>query len=86
MNTIINFGDYLEDDVLGSAKHHAKRADLVLALGTTLQVSPANSLVEMGQKPIRLVICNRYNSFSYTCLFKFDEEHTIFATITVLVM
>lgn len=49
MNTIINFGDYLEEDVLGSAKHHAKRADLVLALGTTLQVSPANSLVEMGQ-------------------------------------
>lgn len=87
MNTIINFGDYLEEDVLGSAKHHAKRADLVLALGTTLQVSPANSLVEMGQKPTRLVICNRYNSFSYTCIcmFKF-EEHTIFATVVVLVM
>lgn len=85
MNTIINFGDYLEEDVLGSAKHHAKRADLVLALGTTLQVSPANSLVEMGQKPTRLVICNRYTSFSYICMFKF-EEHTIFATVVVLVM
>jgi NAD-dependent SIR2 family protein deacetylase len=60
MNTIINFGDYLEGDVLGSAIHHAERADLVIALGSTLQVSPANSLVEMGQKPTRLVICNRY--------------------------
>lgn len=81
MNTIINFGDYLEEDVLGSAKHHAKRADLVLALGTTLQVSPANSLVEMGQKPTRLVICNRYLNHFH----KF-EEHTIFATVVVLVM
>lgn len=85
MNTIINFGDYLEEDVLGSAKHHAKRADLVLALGTTLQVSPANSLVEMGQKPTRLVICNRYKSFPYICMFKFEEQ-TIFATVVVLVM
>lgn len=85
MNTIINFGDYLEEDVLGSAKRHAKRADLVLALGTTLQVSPANSLVEMGQKPTRLVICNRYKSFSYICMFKFEEQ-TIFATVVVLVM
>lgn len=83
MNTIINFGDYLEEDVLGSAKHHAKRADLVLAL--TLQVSPANSLVEMGQKPTRLVICNRYKSFSYICMFKFEEQ-TIFATVVDLVM
>lgn len=59
MNTIINFGDYLEADVLGNATNNAKRADLVLALGSTLQVSPANSLVEMGQKPTRLIICNR---------------------------
>ncbi|XP_048764192.1 NAD-dependent protein deacetylase Sirt6-like [Ostrea edulis] len=59
MNTIINFGDYLEEDVLGNAVHHAERADLVITLGSTLQVSPANSLVEMGEKPTRLVICNR---------------------------
>lgn len=63
MNTIINFGDYLEEDVLHGAEEHAERSDLVLALGTTLQVSPANDLVEMGQVPIRLVICNRYFFF-----------------------
>lgn len=66
MNTIINFGDYLEEDVLHGAEEHAERSDLVLALGTTLQVSPANDLVEMGQVPIRLVICNRYFFFFTT--------------------
>ena len=59
MNTIINFGDYLEEPVLSSAVNNAAQADLVLCLGSTLMVSPANSLVESGKKPIRLVICNR---------------------------
>lgn len=59
MNTIINFGDYLESQVLGSAEKNAQQADLVLCLGSTLRVSPANALVEMGIQPIRLVICNR---------------------------
>lgn len=63
MNTIINFGDYLESDVLDGAEKHAEQSDLVLALGTTLQVSPANDLVESGQDPTRLVICNRYLKF-----------------------
>lgn len=59
MNTIINFGDYLEGPVLDSAEKNAQNADLVLCLGSTLRVSPANALVEMGKQPIRLVICNR---------------------------
>ncbi|XP_013417902.1 NAD-dependent protein deacetylase Sirt6 [Lingula anatina] len=59
MNTIINFGDNLESHVLSKAVEHAEKNDLVLCLGTTLMVSPANSLVEMGKKPVRLVICNR---------------------------
>ncbi|XP_056019592.1 NAD-dependent protein deacetylase Sirt6-like isoform X3 [Ostrea edulis] len=63
MNTIINFGDYLEEDVLRNAIHHAGQADLVIALGSTLQVYPANCLVEMGKRPTRLVICN---SWAYT--------------------
>ncbi|XP_061182508.1 NAD-dependent protein deacylase sirtuin-6-like [Saccostrea echinata] len=69
MNTIINFGDYLEGDVLRGAEEHAERSDLVLALGTTLQVSPANDLVEMGEEPTRLVICNRQvTDYDDTCL------------------
>ena len=60
MNTIINFGDYLESQILDAAKENSKRADIFLCLGTTLMVSPANSLVQMGRTPNRLVICNRY--------------------------
>lgn len=60
MNTIINFGDFLEDPVLQRATENAKKADLFLCLGSTLTVTPANALVSMGQKPNRLVICNRY--------------------------
>jgi mono-ADP-ribosyltransferase sirtuin 6 len=59
MNTIINFGDYLESPILKSAEENAKKADIVFCLGSTLMVTPASSLVEMGRKPIRLVICNR---------------------------
>ena len=59
MNTIITFGDFLEEDVLDKAEKNAKQSDLVICLGSTLGVSPANALVMMGQKPNRLVICNR---------------------------
>ncbi|XP_062612968.1 NAD-dependent protein deacetylase Sirt6-like, partial [Saccostrea cucullata] len=75
MNTIINFGDYLEGDVLSGAEEHAERSDLVLALGTTLQVSPANDLVEMGEEPTRLVICNRQaTDYDKTCSELDDKE------------
>ncbi len=59
MNTIINFGDNLEGDVLHRAEQEAKKNDLCLCLGTSLRVTPACDLVEMGDDPVRLVICNR---------------------------
>ena len=58
-DTIINFGDNLEDEIFTNAEEHAKNSDLCLCLGTTLRVTPACELVESGQKPLRLVICNR---------------------------
>jgi len=58
-DTIINFGDNLEEKIFSNAEEHAKKNDLCLCLGTTLQVTPACELVESGQKPLRLVICNR---------------------------
>ncbi|CAH1791786.1 unnamed protein product [Owenia fusiformis] len=62
MNTIINFGDNLESEVLDKAIYNAKKGDAVLCLGTTLRVSPANSLVEMGKQPARIIICNRQST------------------------
>ncbi|XP_046327933.2 NAD-dependent protein deacetylase Sirt6-like [Haliotis rufescens] len=58
-DSIINFGDLLEEDILDRAKHHAECSDLMLCLGSTLMVTPANSLVEMTKEPHRLAICNR---------------------------
>lgn len=58
-DTIINFGDNLEEEILNRAFEHAKQSDLMICLGSTLTVTPANELVEVIQKPGRLVICNR---------------------------
>ena len=58
-DSIINFGDDLEEKVLTNAEKHAQLSDLCLSLGTTMQVTPACELVEMGKQPLRLVIVNR---------------------------
>eukprot|EP00698_Gefionella_okellyi_P023895 TRINITY_DN8289_c0_g1_i1.p1 TRINITY_DN8289_c0_g1~~TRINITY_DN8289_c0_g1_i1.p1 ORF type:complete len:435 (-),score=62.43 TRINITY_DN8289_c0_g1_i1:23-1267(-) len=57
-DTIVNFGDLLHDKVCGGlprAIEHCQKADVILALGTSLQVHPANDLPQMGGK---LIICN----------------------------
>ncbi|XP_059141160.1 NAD-dependent protein deacylase sirtuin-6-like [Physella acuta] len=59
MDTIIHFGDNLEDEVLKRAEFEASKADAVLILGSTLMVSPAHLLVTRGPEPHRLIICNR---------------------------
>ncbi len=58
-DSIINFGDNLEESILSRAEENADKADLCLSLGTTMQVTPACDLVSRGQKPLRLVIVNR---------------------------
>ena len=59
MNTVINFGDNLESDVLDMADEHCTAKDLILCLGSSLTVTPAADLVLYGEKPVKLVICNR---------------------------
>ena len=58
-DSIINFGDDLEEAILRRAEEEASKSDLCLSLGTTMQVTPACDLVKMGQKPLRLAIVNR---------------------------
>ncbi len=59
MDTIINFRDHLEEPILDRAWKESESNDLMLCLGTTMTVTPANEMVEMGEEPLKLVICNR---------------------------
>ena len=44
MDSIINFGEYLPEKELTNAFAHAEKADLCIALGSSLRVSPANAI------------------------------------------
>lgn len=56
-DTIINFGDSLRDCQIGPATTHCHEADVIIVLGSTLQVTPAANLCRNKKK--KLVICNR---------------------------
>ncbi|XP_064605969.1 NAD-dependent protein deacylase sirtuin-6-like [Liolophura sinensis] len=58
-DTIINFRDNLEEDILSRATEQCQKRDLMLCLGTTLTVTPASNLVQITGHPHRIVICNR---------------------------
>ncbi|KXH53672.1 NAD-dependent deacetylase sirtuin-7 [Colletotrichum simmondsii] len=67
LDTIINFGEYLPAQPLALARSNAKKADLCLALGSSLTVPPACTIPETVGKKKRtktypnggtLVICN----------------------------
>lgn len=59
-DTIINFGEDLPKLAFQAAHDHAKIADLCLVLGSSLTVTPANTIPELvGQrKKATLAICN----------------------------
>lgn len=58
-DSIINFGDDLWEEVLNKARDEAKRSDVMLSLGSTMAVTPANSLVKAGKAGSRIIIANR---------------------------
>ncbi|KAM0244943.1 hypothetical protein ACHAP5_005850 [Fusarium lateritium] len=64
-DTIINFGEYLPEEPLKLARSHAKKADLCLALGSSLSIPPANGIPETcGQsRKSKLIICNLQDTF-----------------------
>ncbi|XP_076441442.1 uncharacterized protein LOC143280612 [Babylonia areolata] len=57
-DTIINFGDNLEDTGLDRALTESGKSDIILCLGTTLMVTPACDIVDEA-KGVKPLICNR---------------------------
>lgn len=43
-DSIINFGENLREDILNEGYGHGFKADLMLVLGSSLRVSPANEM------------------------------------------
>ena len=60
LDSIINFGEFLLHEPLQRARDHASKADLCLALGSSLTVPPANGIPEIvgKKKGAKLAICN----------------------------
>ena len=58
-DTIINFNENLDSTVLRNGQQNCASADLCLAMGSSLRVSPANAMpVSTAQNGGNLVICN----------------------------
>ncbi|KAK8140206.1 DHS-like NAD/FAD-binding domain-containing protein [Apiospora sp. TS-2023a] len=60
LDTIINFGEFLSAEPLQLARDHAQKADLCIALGSSLTIPPASEIPETvgKRKAAKLVICN----------------------------
>ena len=60
ISSVVNFGDPLPHKELALAEQHARRCDLMLALGSSLMVTPASSLVGLALRcGARVVLANR---------------------------
>jgi NAD-dependent deacetylase len=60
VSSVVNFGDPLPQRDYKLAERHARRCDLMLVLGSSLQVEPAASLVGLALKSgARIVLINR---------------------------
>ena len=60
VSSVVNFGDPLPLKELALAEEHARRCDLMLALGSSLTVQPAASLVGLAlASGARVVLVNR---------------------------
>ena len=60
VSSVVNFGDPLPQREYELAEHHARNCDLMLALGSSLTVQPASSLVGLALRSgARVVLVNR---------------------------
>lgn len=58
IDSIINFGENLVEKILDSGFEHSSRADLCLAMGSSLTVTPASDMPKTTSKRGKLVIVN----------------------------
>ena len=56
-DTVVSFGDALEECVLGPAFEAAENADACLSLGSTMSIGPSNQVVTLQSGP--LIVCVR---------------------------
>ncbi|KAG5744291.1 hypothetical protein H9Q69_013123 [Fusarium xylarioides] len=65
LDTIINFGEFLPEEPLKLARSHAKKADLCIALGSSLSVPPASGIPETcgKSKKSKLIICDLQETY-----------------------
>ncbi|CAE7356790.1 Sirt6 [Symbiodinium sp. KB8] len=59
-DTVISFGDGLEECVLRPAFEHAAEADACLSLGSTMSIGPSNQVVAIQKGP--LIVCVRQDT------------------------
>jgi NAD-dependent deacetylase len=57
-NTVL-FDEWLNDDIFDAAYHEAKKADLMIAIGSSLVVRPACTLLDEITENCKLVILNK---------------------------
>ena len=60
VSSVVNFGDPLPQRELALAERHARKCDLMLALGSSLVVTPAASLVGLALRSgARVILANQ---------------------------
>jgi NAD-dependent SIR2 family protein deacetylase len=63
ISSVVNFGVPMPQKELALAEEHARRSDLMLALGSSLTVQPAASLVRLALRAgARVVLVNEGNT------------------------
>lgn len=83
---IVFFGESLPEYALDNAEYHAKKADFLLVLGTSLTVYPAAAVPEITHRAGgRLGIINASSTYiDDICIFKANDLGCIFENLNVL--
>ncbi len=81
----VSFGQMLPPDILRQAMELARRADCFLALGTSLQVQPAASLVDVAKEHGASVVVVTRSSTPYDGLADVKLDHPLAACLPRIV-